>query len=82
MKEANEAYRRGASEAQLGSGALALCQRLVHLVADPLPHGALSSSPSSYPQAFNAAAIANTGSELISEIVGPAGSIKDGAFSR
>ena len=44
--------------------------------------GALSSSPSSYPQAFSAEAIRNTGSELISEMVGPAGSTSDGAFSR
>src|ERR1700688_1471917 len=43
--------------------------------------GALSSRPSSYPQAFSAAAITNTGSELTSEMVGPAGSTSEGAFS-
>jgi hypothetical protein len=34
-----------------------------------------------YPQAFNAAAIKNTGSALINETVGPAGSSGEGAFS-
>src|ERR1700722_16075369 len=43
--------------------------------------GALSSRPSSYPQAFSAAAIRNTGSLLTSERGGPAGSTSEGAFS-
>jgi len=43
--------------------------------------GALSCKPSSYPHAFSAAAITNTDSDGTSEIVGPAGSINEGAFS-
>src|SRR5450755_4659356 len=43
--------------------------------------GSLSSRPSSYPQAFNAAAMVNSVSELTSEIASPEGSTSEGAFS-
>src|SRR4051812_3386612 len=43
--------------------------------------GALSSKPSSYPQAFRAEAIRKSCSDVTTETVGPAGSTSDGAFS-
>src|SRR5580698_8210298 len=43
--------------------------------------GALSERPSSYPQALRAAAITKTCSDGTREMVGPAGSTSEGAFS-